>query len=166
MIKDFSLSFTVESDEPTMEQITAKLNKQLAGKIKDLIAQTLSGLDFDLKDRYWLLSPADEEEKEKETRRGTKSIPVWSDADQKVISIKIGSADWFRLIEQEKKFHYRYGDIRFTVRFEEKKSRGRTYNYWRAYATIGGKLRTRQIGKTDKLTRGSLDAVGEFFLNL
>ncbi len=162
--RDFSISFTVESDESTMEQIAARLNRQLVGQIKDMVAQSLDGLDFDLKDRYWLLSPADDEEAAA-ARGDAESIPVWSAATGQVVRIRVGSGDWFKLVES-RKFQYQYKNIRFTVRLETRKSKGKDYTYWRAYATIGGKLRAKQIGKTDQLRRAALDEVGQYFWNL
>ncbi len=161
--RDFSLSFTVESDESTMEQIAARLNRQLVGQIKDLVAQSLSGLEFDLKDHYWLFSPSDDEEAAA-ARGEAESIPVWS-ATGPARNVRIGSDDWFKLVEQ-KKFFYWYEGLRFTVRLETRKSKGKNYTYWRAYVTINKKLRTRQLGKTDQLTRESLDAVGQYFWSL
>ncbi len=158
---DFSLSFTVESNESTMEQVAARLDRQLVGQIKDRIAQALDGLEFDLKDRYWLLSPADDEE-ESAARGDAESIPVWSAATGQVVSVRIGSADWFNLVEA-KKFYYWYEGLRFTMRLETRKSKDKPYTYWRAYVTINKKLRTRQLGKTDQLTRESLNAAGEYF---
>ena len=51
-----------------------------------------------------------------------------------------------------------------TVRFEERKSRGKTYHYWRAYMSADGKLLAKQVGKTEQLTKENLDQVGAYFL--
>ena len=164
MKANFSLSFSVETDERTIPQIHARLDEHLAGQIKDLIAQALSGLDFDLQERYWLLMP--EEEPPIIRERNTQEITVWLPSEEKFVEMKVGSADWFSLIESEKKFTYRYEGLTFTVRFEDRKSRGKTYHYWRAYATVASKLYTKQLGLTEKLTRESLDTVGVYFISL
>lgn len=160
---NFSLSFRVEADSKAMNQVAARLDRQLAGKIKDLLAQVLNGLEFDLQERYFLFSP--EAETEQPRPKGTISIPIWSPTDQTFVSVKVGSAEWFKLIGNEKKFNYLYGGVNFTVRYETRKSKGREYTYWRAYATIGGKLLAKQLGTTESLTKDALDAVGAHFLS-
>jgi hypothetical protein len=159
---DFSLSFRVEADREIMSQVAHRLNRRLAGQIQDLVAQALEGLEFDLQEHHYLFSP--EAEVKQPRPRDTWSIPTWSSTDQTFIEVKIGSAEWFKLIGDERKFLYRYEGVQFAVRFETRKSNGREYSYWRAYATVGGKLLTKQLGPTAALTKGSLDTAGAYFL--
>lgn len=160
---DFNVSFRLEADGEVMSRVAARLNRHLAGKMKDLVAQALNGLEFDLQERYYLFSL--ETEAEHPRPRSTISIPVWSPTDQTFVSVKVGSAEWFKLVGNEKKFSYLYEGLSFTVRYETRKSKGRAYMYWRAYATIGGKLLTRQLGTTERLTKEALDAVGAYFVS-
>ena len=159
---DFSISFRVEADGEVMSQVAARLNRQLAGKIKDLVAQALDGLECDLQERYCLFSL--ETEAEQPRPRSTLSIPVWSPTDQTFIRVKVGSAEWFELVGNEKKFSYLYEGLSFTVRYETRKSKGQAYTYWRAYATLGGRLRAKHLGTPERLTKEALDAVGAYFL--
>lgn len=162
---DFSLSFAVETDEEAAKQLVIRLDKQLVGRIKDLIAKSLDGLDFDLRQRYWLLSP-EMVQIGVSSPHSTQSIPIWSSVEHKFISVKVGSPEWFEMIGDEKKFSYYYGKLTFTVRFETRKSKGKEYSYWRAYATINGKLFTKQLGTTESLTKEALDAAGAYFLSV
>jgi hypothetical protein len=159
---NFSLSFTVEVGEESMQQVTERLDRKLAGQIKDLVAKALNGFEFDLHERYWLFS-AETEAAAEAKPRSTQAVPIWLPDKQRTVSVKVGSPDWFQFIGQAKKFSYRYDRLNFTVRWETRKSKGRVYSYWRAYATVNGKLMTKQLGVTEKLTKGALDAVGKHF---
>ena len=160
---NFSLSFTVETDATTVPQVRERLTVQLAGRVKDLVAEALAGLEFDLQQRYWLLT---EEEPASAPPRPPSSaaIPVWSPDKERFIRVEVGSPEWFTMMSQARKFTYRYDQLDFTVRFETRKSKGREYTYWRAYATVGGQLLTKQLGPTKALTKEALDAVGAYFV--
>lgn len=159
----FSLSYAVETDNQTLRQVATRLDQNLAGQVKDLVAQALDGLEFDLQERYRLFTPEPDAETEATRPRSTQAITVWLSDEERFTEVQIGSADWFSLIEDQQKFTYSYEGLTFTVRFEERKSRGKSYYYWRAYATVDGKLVTKQVGKTDQLTTKNLDEVGSFF---
>jgi hypothetical protein len=160
---NFSLSFALETDETTWPQVRERLTVQLAGRVKDLLAQALTGLEFDLQQRYWLLT---EEEPASAPPRppSPAAIPVWSPNEAQFIRVAVGSPEWFTIMSAARKFTYRYDQLDFTVRFETRKSKGREYTYWRAYATVGGQLLTKQLGPTKALTKEALDAVGAYFV--
>jgi hypothetical protein len=157
----YSLSFELETGDKTAPELAARLNRQLAGQIRDLIAAALSGLDFGLRENYCLLMP--ERAAVPPRLPDAASIPVWSAEAHSFVDITIGSPEWFEMVERESKFSYRYQGQSFRVRQETRTVKGKQYTYWRAYATVDGKLVTRQLGKTKDLTKEALDEVGEYF---
>jgi hypothetical protein len=159
----FSLNFALEADEATLAQIGSRLDEELTGQIKDLVASRLSGLEFDLQARYQRF--ASEPEPQAVKKRAPAPVPIWSDDHQAVVAVQIGSAEWFGVIAQAGRFDYHYQELRFTVRYETRQSKGKAYSYWRAYATVQGKLRTKQLGSTARLSQAALEAVGAYFLS-
>jgi len=159
---NFSLSFALETDETTWPQVRDRLDAHLAGRVKDLLAEALAGLELDLQQRYWLLSVA-EPASAPARPASPEAIPVWNPEEARFISVKVGSPEWFTMMSAEKKFTYRYDQLNFTVRWETRQSKGREYTYWRAYATVGGQLLTKQLGPTKALTKEALDAVWAYF---
>lgn len=161
---NFSISFMITGDDKTVEQAGRRLDNRLAGRVKDIVAQALEGLDFDLQEHYHFFSPEREESSGIERPREIQSIPIWSAETHAFVDVQVGSPEWFGLIEKQGRFYYRFDDIRFTVRLEARQVKGKTYNYWRAYATINRKLVAKMLGTTENLTEESLDAAGAHFL--
>jgi hypothetical protein len=85
-------------------------------EVKDLVAQTLKGLEFDLQEQYYLLL-SEEEDPKIPPKRYPQAIRVWDLDEARFVEVKVGSADWFSLIEGQKRFSYRYEGLTFTIRF-------------------------------------------------
>lgn len=165
---DFSLSISIETDDDTMLVIDQYLNKQqqkqLCGRIKDMLAQELGDSEFDLSTRYYLFS-IEPEKKADNKKPSPNVVPIWSSEEEKFISIEVGSADWFAQVATLKKFKYKYKGLTFNVKWETRTVKGNAYSYWRAYCTVKKHLWTKQIGKTEDLTKATLDKVGHYFLS-
>lgn len=159
----YSLSFVVGTDPAHRADVLARLDDgELSGAILDLLAQHLDGLPCDISLDYDL-ARAEPEPFTDESGKA-QAIPMYLHASDTIIIVKVGSPQWFDVVENGKRFYYQYAGHKFTVKFETRMSRGKPYSYWRAYSRIDGRLYTKQLGDIDALTKEALDAVGAHFL--
>lgn len=80
------------------------------------------------------------------------------------LEIKLESEAWFTWLEAGSSFRFILWQaagksINFTVRAEKRGQR----TYWQGWKTIGGQTRKKYIGPSAKMTKASLDQVGNWF---
>ena len=68
--------------------------------------------------------------------------------------IKVGSSRWFAWLAENQSFRYESNDhAPYTVRKEK-------HGYWKGYKKVAGKVRSRGIGKTCRMTTERLEEIG------
>ena len=71
--------------------------------------------------------------------------------------ILIGSAAWYRWLEQHRSFRFETGRMTFTARKEQRPGG----HYWYAYRRSHGKLHTAYLGKSEELTLERLSTIAQ-----
>ena len=74
-------------------------------------------------------------------------------------TISIGTAAWYRWLEQHHSFTFETSSMTFTARKEQRPGGW----YWYAYRRIGGKLHSFYLGKSEELTIQRLNSTAEVF---